>query len=75
MNLYRGKNYGVFAGSDGYVGQMAPDGVSHYQDRGSGWSQIVLKEKNRIARAWDTGESYDDLTQQGGTEWKIGHRQ
>ena len=38
-------------------------------------SQIVLKEKNRIARAWDTGESYDDLTQQGGTEWKIGHRQ
>ena len=37
MNLYRGKNYGVFAGSDGYyVGQMAPDGVSHYQDRGSG---------------------------------------
>lgn len=54
IELYRGVNAGVFAGSNGYyAARMASDGVSHYQEPGEGWSDKVLLEQNRIARDMD----------------------
>lgn len=54
--LYRGKNYGVFAGANGYyVAAMASDGISHYQpaNQGNGWADSVRDECNADARELD----------------------
>jgi hypothetical protein len=59
--LFRGANYGVFTGANGYyVANMAEDGVSHYQPQngGNGWSDSTRRECNREAEALENGE-YD----------------
>jgi hypothetical protein len=57
MDLYRGKNYGVFTGPNGYyVEKMAADGMSYYEalSGGDGWSDEVLERCNTQAAELDS---------------------
>ena len=50
--LFRGENWGVFAGPNGYyVAHMDDDGVSHHQpaNGGDGWSDSIREACNRWA--------------------------
>ena len=49
MDLYRGKNYGVFTGPNGYyVARILGNGISHYEalSGGEGWSDELLEHSN-----------------------------
>lgn len=57
MDLYRGENYGVFTGPNGYyVARMTADGMSYYESLsgGDGWSDEVLKRCNTQAAELDS---------------------
>lgn len=57
MHLYRGENYGVFTGPNGYyVARMTADGMSYYESvsGGNGWSDEVLGRCNMQAAELDS---------------------
>jgi hypothetical protein len=57
MNLYRGENYGVFTGPNGYyVARMAVDGMNYCErlNGGDGWSDEVLNRCNLQAVELDS---------------------
>jgi hypothetical protein len=57
MELYRGENYGVFTGPNGYyIARMAADGKSYYESLsgGDGWSEEVLEHCNTQAAELDS---------------------
>ena len=57
MNLYRGENYGVFTGPNGYyVARMAVDGINYCErlNGGDGWSDEVLRRSNLHAAVLDS---------------------
>ena len=57
MDLYRGENYVVFTGPNGYyIAKMATDGKSYYESLsgGDGWSDAVLERCNRQAAELDS---------------------
>ena len=61
MDLYRGKNYGVFTGPNGYyVARILGNGISHYEalSGGEGGSDEVLEHLNAQAAELD---SMDEL--------------
>ncbi|MBV8100954.1 MAG: hypothetical protein JOZ31_17550 [Verrucomicrobia bacterium] len=57
MDLYRGENYGVFTGPNGYyVARILADGISHFEalSGGEGWSDQVLERCNDQAAELDS---------------------
>ena len=57
MKLYRGENYGVFTGPNGYyVARMAADGKNYYESviGGDGWNDEVLERCNAEAAELDS---------------------
>jgi len=57
MDLYRGENYGVFRGPNGYyVARIAADAISYYEplSGGEGWSDEVLEHCNTQAAELDS---------------------
>jgi len=57
MDLYRGENYGVFTGPNGYyVARMTADGMSYYEalSGGDGWSDETLECCNTQAAELDS---------------------
>jgi len=57
MNLYQGKNYGVFTGPNGYyVARMTADEKNYYEclSGGDGWSSEVLEQCNTQAAELDS---------------------
>lgn len=60
--LFRGNNYGVFTGPNGYyVAKMARDGVTHYQpaNGGGGWKDSTKERCNSEARELDANPHHD----------------
>ncbi len=64
--LFRGENWGVFAGANGYyTAQMAADGVSHYQPHsGGGWDAETLAACNARAREYEAEAAH------GSRKWR-----
>ena len=57
MKLYRGENYGVFTGPNGYyVARMAADGKTYYESLsgGDGWNDKVRQGCNAHAAELDS---------------------
>ena len=57
MDLYRGKNYGVFTGPNGYyVARMTADETCYYEalNGGDGWSEEVLERCDTQAAELDS---------------------
>jgi hypothetical protein len=57
MDLYRGKNYSVFTGPNGYyVAKMTADGLNYYESisGGDGWSDEVLERCDTQAAELDS---------------------
>jgi hypothetical protein len=57
MDLYRGKNYGVFTGPNGYyVARITADGMSYYEtlSGGDGWGDEALERCNTQSAELDS---------------------
>ena len=57
MDLYRGQNYGVFTGPNGYyVARMTADKTGYYEalSGGDGWSDEVLERCDTQAAELDS---------------------
>lgn len=57
MDLYRGQNYGVFTGPNGYyIARIAADGNTYYEvlSGGNGWGDEVLEQCNAQAAELDS---------------------